>query len=252
MRKSSLFGLMLGAVALLGACKHVPTDKEVQGAQIHYDLGVQAQQTDPQTAYREFEQALEMDPSLVEAHNALGVLYHLAFHRDAEAISHYQRAIALRPGFSEAKVNLANVFLDEKRYDEAISLYQQALNDMLYATPFIAQGNLGWALYQKGDAAKGIDQIKAALTTNSKFCLGYRNLGAIYSERGDTELACKQLGKYREYCPDVADAHFREGVCLAKLGQTAAAKASFQACVSKATGDALRDDCKRLDQQLSP
>ena len=244
--------ILCGALILLCGCKHVPTDKEMQGAQIHYDLGVQAQQSDPQNAYREFEHALELDPTLVEAHNALGVVYHLAFHRDEEAIAHYQKAIGLRPTFSEAKVNLANVYLDEKRYDEAIALYQQALNDMLYPTPYIAQSNLGWALYQKGDAMRAIDNIKAALTTNPKFCLGYRNLGTIYSDRGATEEACKQLGKYREHCPDVADAHFREGVCLAKLGQPAAAKASFQACVSKATVDALKEDCARLDQQLAP
>ncbi len=61
----------------------------------------------------------------------------------------------MRPTFSEARTNLANVYLDQGQYDEAIKLYEQVLNDMLYPTPFIAQGNLGWAYYKKGDTVTG-------------------------------------------------------------------------------------------------
>lgn len=238
------------AVLILAGCKHVPTEKERQGAQIHYDLGVQSQQSDPQQAFKEFESALELDPEFTEAHNALGVVLHLAFRRLDEAVKHYKRALELRPTFSEAKTNLANVYLDQKRYDEAIKLYEEALNDMLYPTPYIAQGNLGWALYKKGEANKGIDQIKAAVTTNPKFCLGYKNLGIIFEERGQQDDACVQLGKYREQCPDVADAYFREGRCLASQGHTDRAKQAFEECISKSTGDQLRDDCQRLKDQL--
>lgn len=243
---------VLAVALLLGGCKHIPTEKEVQGAQIHYDLGIQAQQTDPQSAYREFEAALQLDPDFPEADNAMGVVLHLAFNKPDEAIAHYQHALLVRPTFTEVRTNLANVYLDQKRYDEAIALYEQALNDMLYATPFIAQGNLGWAFYKKGDTKKGIDYIKAAVTTNPKFCLGHRNLGTIYDEMGNTVEACRQFGKFREGCPDVADAYYREGVCLAKQGEAAAAKKSFEGCQSKALNDDVREDCRRLAEKLGP
>ncbi|MFZ5469266.1 MAG: social motility TPR repeat lipoprotein Tgl [Myxococcota bacterium] len=246
-----LFARITAAALLVAsACKHVPSEKELQGAQIHYDLGVQAQQDDPQQAFKEFEAALALDPDFAEAHNAIAVVLHLAFRRFDEAAGHYQRAIAIRPTFSEAKTNLANVYLDQKRYDEAIALYEEALNDMLYPTPFIAHGNLGWALYKKGEVKKGLDHIKAAVTTNPKFCLGYKNLGLIHDEQGAADEACRQFAKYRENCPEVAEAHYREGVCLAKLGQVETAKERLTECVSKTTSDQLRDDCESLKQKL--
>lgn len=237
---------------LMASCKHVPSDKEQQGAIIHYDLGVQMQRENVQGALREFQLALELDPNLAEAHHAMGVLLHLSFNRPDEAIAHYQEALELRPGFSEAKTNLANVYLDQSRYDDAIGLYREVLNDMLYPTPYIAHGNLGWALYKRGEADKALDHLKASVTMNPKFCLGFKNLGLIYEEKGSFAEACKYFGKYREVCPEVADAYYREGVCLAKAGQVAAARQSFEGCLAKATSDALREDCQRFKEQLGP
>lgn len=242
-------------VALAG-CRHVPTEKEIAAAQIHYDLGVTMQsQGDVTSAYKEFELALSMDPGLAEAHNALGVLLHLSFHRPEEAIARYKRALEIRPEFSSARTNLANVYLEQGRYDEAIKLYEASLNDMLYQGAYIAQGNLGWALYKRNDPKRqdvehAITAIKAAVTTNPKFCAGYRNLGIIYLEQGQTEESCRQFGKYRETCPDEADAYKREGLCQAKLGANELAKKSFAACQTKTTSEALKEDCKRLLEQL--
>ncbi len=238
------------AFALAG-CKHVPTEKELQGAQIHYDLGIQAQGTgDLQGAYKEYEEALRLDPRFPEAHNAIALLFHLTFKRPEEAIGHYKEALEIRPGFSEAKVNLANVYLDQGRYDEAITLYEQVLNDILYVTPYIAQTNLGWALYKKGNARKGIESTKAAVTTNPKFCLGFRNLGIMLDEQGQQDESCRYFAKFQESCPDVAEAHYRAGVCQAKLGNAEAAKKSFGDCQAKNGSETVKEDCRRLADQL--
>src|SRR5579871_342248 len=190
---------------LLASCKHIPTDKERQGAMIHYDLGVQLQNNgDGQSAFKEFQVAVEMDPGFPEAHNALGLILQFRFARLDEAVEHFQTALQIRPDFSEVKVNLGNVYLTQKKYDEAIKLYEEALNDTSYATPEIAQCNLGWALYQKGDYAMGIDHTKAAVTINAKFCLGYKNLGMILESQGKNDEACKQYDKYKEHCADRA------------------------------------------------
>src|SRR6266852_4805677 len=191
------------------ACKHVPSEQEQQGALIHHDLGVQAIQSgNVQGALHEFQIALEMDPNLAEAHYAIGTLLHLSFGRREQAIEHFDKALAIRPNYSEAKANLANVYLDLGQYDRAIALYREALNDMLYPTPYIAQGNLGWALYKSGDTRGGVAEIESAVTTNPKFCLGYKNLGIIHEERGEVDEACRHFGRYRQACVDTADAYY--------------------------------------------
>ena len=252
---ASSIGKLFGSFALLMlavGCAHVPTEKEQREAQAYYDLAANLAQKEPQAALVELERALKLDPEMPEAHHAKGVLLHVAFGRPEEAIGSYKKALELRPTFSECKVNLGNVYLDQKRYDEAIALYREALNDMLYTTPFLAQGNLGWALFKKGETEAALTSIKSAVTLNPKFCLGYRNLGSIYDETGAVEDACKAFGKFRELCPEVADAYLREGVCLAKKGDLAGAHKSLQGCVEKSRVDAERDGCKKLKEGLGP
>lgn len=247
-----LFGSFVVVLLALAGCKHVPTDKEQREAQAFYDLAANLAQKEPQGALVELERALALDPELPEANHLKGVLLHVAFNRPEEAIASYRKALEVRPNFSEAKVNLANVYLDQKRFDDAIALYKEALNDMLYPTPFLAQGNLGWALYKKGEVDQGIASIKSAVTLNPKFCLGHRNLGQIYDEKGAVDDACKAYGKFRDACPDVADAYLREGVCLAKKGDLAGAHKSLQGCLEKSRVEAERDGCKKLKDGLGP
>ncbi|MBN1210411.1 MAG: social motility TPR repeat lipoprotein Tgl [Myxococcaceae bacterium] len=245
------FAWPLALALVLSGCKHVPTEKERQSSEIHYNLGVQAQQAgNIQEALSEFQRAVELDPENPDARNALGILLHLSFRRPAEAVEHYQKALEVRPDFSEARTNLANVHLDQGQYDQAIKLYEQVLNDMLYPTPFIAQGNLGWAYFKKGDTEKALENIQAAVTLNPNFCLGYKNLGLIHEQTGNTEQACQSFTRYREQCPEVADAYMREGVCLAKQGQVETARERLGTCESKASQPALKDECRRLREHL--
>jgi Tfp pilus assembly protein PilF len=230
------------------ACAHVPTEKERQGAQIHYDLGVQLLQSDPQQAFREFELSLQLDPEFVEAHHAIAVLLHISFKRHDDAEVHYRKALALRPDFSEGKTNLGNLLLDVGRYAESIVLYEQALNDMLYSTPFIAHGNMGWAYYKMGNESKAISEIRSALTLNPRFCLGLRNLGIIYMAQEKLSDACKSFGQFRE-CSESAEAYFKEGSCLAQMGDRDAAFDKLRLCVSKSTG-AQRNECEAMLSQM--
>lgn len=235
-------------------CAHRPTEKERQGARIHYDLGLNAQTGGrPQEAYRELKEAVELDPYNPEVHNALALLLHLSYARWDDAQRHYRRALELKPDFSEARTNFGNLMLDREQFDAAIEQYELALNDMLYPTPFIAQGNLGWALYKKGDVNGALDRIKAAVTTNPRFCLGFRNLATIFSETSRPKEACVQYGRYRDACPDVPDALYREGRCLAEVGDKEKARANFEACVVKAGADTeLGKNCQGLIGLLQP
>lgn len=245
---------VLAVAVLLAGCVHVPTEKERQGAEAHYDLGINAQNAgDVRGALREFEESLKLDDDFAEAHHAMAVLLHLSFDKKDDAEKHYRRALEIRPTFSEAKVNLGNLYLDQGRLDEAIGLYEQALNDMLYATPYIAEANLGWAYFKKGNTTQALEHLRAAVTTNPQFCLGYKNLGLVQDARGDLAAACTEFGKFVEACPKVAEAHQLRGSCQVRQGRGAEARASFEACVENATGASqtrMREECIRLRDRL--
>jgi tetratricopeptide (TPR) repeat protein len=188
---------------------------------------------DARGALTEFRQAIELDPTLDLAFNALGLTYHLSFGDFDSAITNYKKAIDLNPKLSEAYTNLANVYLDQGRYDDAIPLYEKALSDILYKTPYIAENNLGWCYFKKGQVQTGIDHIRSALVSNARFCLGHRNLGLIYAESGDPQKSADSFSLYVRHCPDLADAHFRYGTALLKLQDTEGARRELQTCVAK-------------------
>src|SRR5215813_3868953 len=246
--------LALTATGVLASCVHIPTEKERQGAEAHYDLGINAQASgDVRGALKEFEESLKLDPDFADAHNAMGVLLHISFDRKDEAEKHYKQALEIRPTFSEAKVNLGNLYLDQGRLDEAIALYEQALNDMLYATPYIAEANLGWAYFKKGNSAQALEHLRASVTHNPEFCLGYKDLGLVQDARGDLSAACTEFGRFVQACPKVPEAHQLLGSCLVRQGRPAEARASFDACVENASGapqQKVRDQCIRLRDGL--
>ncbi len=233
-----------GAALLFAGCQHGPDAKAQHAAEIQNDLAVGSlNQGDYQSAYQEFQQAIEIDDTMADAHNGLGLVLHLNYQKLSEAEAQYKRAIQLRPTFSEARVNLGNLYLDEGRYDDAIAQYEIALNDMLYRTPHFAQSNMGWALYKKGQTERAIESVRAAVTSVPNFCEGWRTLGLIYEGSGHTEKACDAFREFAQDCPAVADAHQHLGLCRAKLGLNELARVSFAACVEHAGPGALRENC---------
>src|SRR4051812_50035296 len=118
----------VAAISLVG-CKHSPDEHEKRGAEIHYDLGVSAEQEGKiQDAFREFKAAEELDDTFPEPHYAMGTLLQFSFKKLEEAAKEDRWAIELRPQFTDAKVGLGTVNLELGRYDEAGTPFSDALN----------------------------------------------------------------------------------------------------------------------------
>lgn len=238
------------AVALwCGACAHV-SENERDQAQIHYELALQSLVKSPQLALREVDQALKLDPGLAEAWHGKALLLHHSFGRLEEAQQCYAKALELKPEFPDVHANLGNLYMDEKRYDDAIAQYEVALNDVMYGAPYIAHGNMGWAYFKKGDVKQALDHLKTSVTLSPKFCLGYFWLGQVYDASGSTQESCRAYTRFREHCPERPDAYQWEGSCLARQGQRAEAAKAFDVCVEKSSSDDQKELCARLKGQL--
>jgi arylsulfatase A-like enzyme/Tfp pilus assembly protein PilF len=73
-------------------------------------------------AERNFKKALESDPRLFSACNGLGILYRRTGRRD-EAIAYWQKALAIKPDFDLALINLGITLLEEGRAAEALDQF---------------------------------------------------------------------------------------------------------------------------------
>jgi tetratricopeptide (TPR) repeat protein len=96
--------------------------------------------------------AIELDPSLPEAHNGFGLALKLKG-RSQEAAAAYETAIRLRPDYHKAYSNLGTVFQSQGRFAEASAAYQKAVDIM----PDYAEGqwNMGTLRLLFGDFEAG-------------------------------------------------------------------------------------------------
>jgi Tfp pilus assembly protein PilF len=241
-----LFGAFCLTLLLGAACTHV--DPELSST--HYQLGLGELLTKPTEAFAEAEEAIKLDPSNWEAWHLKAILLHNTFGRLDEARVAYQKALELNPKYSDAHTNYGNLLMDLKRYDESISQYELALSDVTYNGAALAHGNMGWAYYRKGDAKQATEHLKMAVTMSPKYCLGYLHLGMLYEEQSNAEFSCKYFTKFRESCPERADAWQHDGVCLARVGKRDEAAKAFSTCIEKTKDDDLSELCGRLKKQL--
>ncbi len=200
----------------------------------------------PPTSLKEVNEALKLNPDFPEALVLKGILMQHSFGRIQEAMGYYTKAIALRQPYPEAEVSLGNAYLDLKEYDQAISHYERALSEPTYATPFLARANLGWTFYKKGDFERAIQQLEAARTLNSGFCLAYIQLGEVYRAVGNEAEACRQYDTLREKCSERPEGYLHKGKCLAARHHFEEARKEYDLCAEKAKDDKTKDECRKL------
>jgi tetratricopeptide (TPR) repeat protein len=215
---------------LLVRCGGLSAEQRVQAAEIHQQLGDNLMaEGDPRQAMKEYLQSIDFDES-PEAHNGLGLIYAWSLGRPQDAEKEFKRALEMRPDFSEAMTNLGALYISRSRFGEAIPLLEKAARDPLYRSRVLAQSDLGWALYKTGQTEKGVSEIRGALAVAPKYCLGWRQLGTIFSEQSRLDEASSAFARYAAECPDVPDAHLQSGKVLARLSKAAEARAEFERC----------------------
>lgn len=176
------------------------SDKNKFLAQTHYDIAITSFTTgDLRETLRELLKTVELNPNLSQAHNALGMVYHALEHLD-DGLSHYEKAVELDPDFSEAYNNMGTLLIDLGRYDSAIDSFRVALGDILYRTPALAEGNMGWAYYKKGEVETGAKHIRNAVATQPKFCRGYEWLARIALDQEEAANVDKIYSRFHRHC----------------------------------------------------
>ncbi len=80
------------------------------------------QEQDFAQAERNFKKALEIDPRLFSAWNGLGIVYSKTG-RKADAVAHWRQALAIKPDYDLALINLGITLLEEGRAGEALECF---------------------------------------------------------------------------------------------------------------------------------
>jgi len=147
----------------------------------------------------------------------LGVLTwrQCVMYSDAETL--YRTTIERNRNCWMAYGNLGVALVQKGQVDEAIVYYQKALEIKPdYAE---AHSNLGTALLQKGQVDEAIAHCEKALEIEPDFADAHGNLGNALLQKGQVDGAIAQYQKALEIKPDKADAHGNLGNALLQKGQ---------------------------------
>lgn len=166
-----------------------PGDLYVAMAAEYYRLG----QLEP--ALRRAEQAIAEDPKNPRAHYVLAVIYQQIgqVQRSDES---FKRALELSPNNSDIRNAYGTFHCSQRRYVEADAQFAKALENPLYATPWVAMTNAGICAASAGNPSKAESEYRRALNANPRFGPALIKMAEIDSKRGDAKGAKGYLDRY--------------------------------------------------------
>ena len=167
-------------------------------------------------------------PSFVIVYNNLG--HALASEkRYEEAVMQYRQAIKINPHYSKAHNNLGHALSELKKYDEAIEHYQKAIS--IEANYAEAYNNLANALGKKGKIKESIAYYNEAIRFKGDYAEAHFNLGVALSRQSRSKEAIAQYQKALAVKPDFAQAHNNLAILLVQRGDIAGALLHYQQAI---------------------
>lgn len=122
-----------------------------------------------------------------------------------KAISHYTRALELKPNIPEGYNNRGNAYRDKGEIDKAIEDYNMAIeSDPEDAVPY---NNRGVAYLNKGEVDQSIADFSKALECDSEDANAYNNLGVAYFDKGEIHRSIKEYSTAIGLKSEFADAY---------------------------------------------
>ena len=133
-------------------------------------------------------------------HDDLGKVY-VAKKKYDLAIGHFKKSLELDPEYAPGKNNLGSAYLLAEQWDNAIEVFTELNENLVYATPHYPLYNLGWAYHNKKDYKTAIKYYNKCLKVQHGFVQAYRGIGLAYKEMGQMNLALEYFEKAAEKSP---------------------------------------------------
>lgn len=163
----------------------------------HYNLGnAYNRRGEKQAAIEQFQAAIKAEPNYAEAHNNLAGVYQDQRRFD-EAIAEYKEAARIHT-VSTYVVNLGNAYVNAQRYAEAIPVYEKAQQmdpSAVNARTNAALAQVAWGnqLANSNRVTEAETHYRAALELNANFPDAAAGLGLSLAREGRLQEAGEQF-----------------------------------------------------------
>jgi Tfp pilus assembly protein PilF len=172
-------------------------------------------------AVRDLMEAERLNPDDYETEMWLGE----AFRRKGmleQAEGRVLRALELKPGHHLSQMNLAGLYIQMERYDDAIEILDGLVEDPAFLAPWRALSNRGWAQYKLGQVSDARASFERALDFRAGFWPALLNLGILENSQGHRLEAIERFRRVLEGSPGSraeAEVNCRIGEVFVSLGR---------------------------------
>ena len=214
------------ALATGAACIHeVPADEiektPEQQAEARRNVGID-HVVNGRIAFgvRELRHALLLHEEDALTHLWLGEAYRLKG-RTQEALVHGERAVEIDPVNHEARLNLSVIYIDQKRFTEAIAHSEVLIDDPTFPSPWRALTNRGWAQLKLGYLSAARESFMEALEFQGHYWPATLDLGILAQAERDYLESIRYYSEVLELAPGPgpeAEANYRMAEAYVALG----------------------------------
>jgi protein O-GlcNAc transferase len=135
-----------------------------------------------------------------------------------QAAAHFERALAIRPDWSEAWRHYGFCLMKSHRYQEALdSLHNATALDERAGQSHIVMLNIGVCLENLGRMTEALASYRRAVTLNPDYAIGWFNLAGVLRRHGTMEEVANCYLKAVQIKPDWDIAHLNLAVACRKL-----------------------------------
>jgi tetratricopeptide (TPR) repeat protein len=173
-------------------------------------------------AREEAAEALELDETLAEAHNALAAVKADYDWDWPGSEREFRRAIELNPGYATAHQWYAELLSELGRHEEALAEIKQA--QQLDPFSLIINAVSGDALRSAGQYDLAIEQLRKTLEVDRNFAHAHFHLGLTYLRKDAFAEAITEFQRAVTLSPNVTDYKGGLGYAYARSGNRAAAR----------------------------
>ncbi len=160
-----------------------------------------------------------------------------------QAIQHFMTALRYQPGYAEARANLARIYMEQGRLDEAGVELARAYK--LSPQDYRVLARKGEWLVRQQRYNEAVPILQRSIRLNSGDDAAHYYLAVAYAARNQLTEALAQLQSAMALNPDNAPAHFQMALIYEKQGNGAAAVEHYQQAL------ALKPELYKARQKLA-
>ena len=154
----------------------------------------------------------KMEPLNPVVQRELALIYQNIYQYDL-AFVHIEKAIKLKPDFSEAYNDMGVFYSQQGKLEDALDCFNKALKNVLYKTPYFAYHNIGLVYFRMKDYNKAIEFYKKSISLSPSYMEAYFDLANTYEVLGDN---VKTINTYKKII-DLGPGSLAPYLALAKV-----------------------------------